>query len=67
MADFKFLGDPNAFGGKVLKIRCQHKDGTSPDHDPPSGHTEWLVNDVISVTDSRAIRQLQNDPRFEQI
>lgn len=67
MADFKFLGDPAAFGQPVLEIRLHDKNGQRIAHAPPDG-ISWKVNDVLSnITCPRCIRQLTADARFEQV
>lgn len=65
MADFKFLGDPAAYGQPIKAIRLHDKTtGTFITHNPPDG-ISWKVDDVLNnVTCSRCIRQLTADPRF---
>jgi hypothetical protein len=67
MADFKFLGDPAAFGQPVLQIRLHNKTLGRLTYSPPDG-VSWKVNDVLSnITCPRCIRQLTADPRFVQV
>jgi len=71
MAQFKFIGEKNRpglfkVGGSILKIRVNHLGEGKLEFEPPNGKA-FSKGDVIEVEDSRAIRHLRVDPRFEEV
>lgn len=71
MARFQFLGLTPRPGlvkqyGPVLKIRCHCKDGSTKEFEAPRP-SGFRPGDVIEVSDSRAVRHLEADTRFERL
>lgn len=73
MARFKYLGDKQRFSfmvsGLTTSIALNQKDGTWRTIEPvaPATHFEPGEDLGHEITDERSIRQLQVDPRYEQI
>ena len=73
MATFKYLGEVARPGlvatyGPTSKITIRKKDGTKLELTPVEPATELEPNVYITpdVTDERALRALQADPRFQE-
>ena len=70
MARFKYLGEkaPSIRAqGPCMQINIPKKDGTWTEIDAPSGGFV-IGNDIgVDITDSRSIRVMQADTRFQQI
>jgi len=74
MARFKYLGEKLRPGlvkvyGPCTQINVPKKDGTSSHFTPVPPSTQFVIGEDIGydVTDSRSIRYMQVDTRFEQI
>jgi len=73
MARFIYLGEPQnpavLVMGRTLQIRCRCKDGTVMVLAPVPPATEFVPGTPIGhdVTDPRALRCMEADPRFQKI
>jgi hypothetical protein len=70
MAVFKFMGitaGSMTSGQQVKEIKIRKLNGQYLNFFPPNGHTEWMVNDQLTCTDTYCITVFQHDPRFAQV
>ncbi len=68
MANFQFLGDPNAFGQPVKMLVLHPKDGSDVELLPIPPATNIPVGYmVMNVTDERCLRALRVDTRFQEV
>lgn len=74
MARFKYLGEPPRAGlvinyGPCTQINVPKKDGTISHFTPVAPNTQFVIGQDIGydITDSRSIRYMQVDTRFQQI
>ena len=73
MARFKYLGEPvRAYVeeyGPCTQIKLPKKDGSIQTLVAPNQTTGFPINEDIGteITDSRSLRHLRADPRFQEI